>query len=445
LTLLGAASYNAGMSPPTPEVLEIQPLSGPVDAELRVPGSKSYTNRALLVAAMAVGRSVLTGALFSDDTHYMAESLNRLGIEVSSDAEACRFEVQGAGGAVPVPEADLFVGNAGTAARFLVAFTALGRGRYCIDGAPRMRERPIGPLLEAIVALGGAARSVGETGCLPVVVEGGLQGGATRMAGSESSQYFSALLMVGPRTRRGVSLKVGGQLVSSPYIDLTAEVMAAFGARMSHHGYRRMDAPGEQAYHAREYAIPPDASSASYFLAAAAITGGRVRIPGLAAGASQGDLRLLDVLERMGCEVVRAEGGIEVKGPPQLRGVDVDLNSFSDMAQTMAAIAPFAAGRTTLRNIEHVRLQETDRLAAMAAELRRLGQEVEETRDGLRIQPRPLRPATIETYGDHRMAMAFSLVGLRQSGIRIADPGCVSKTFPDFFTRLQELRRPSCC
>jgi 3-phosphoshikimate 1-carboxyvinyltransferase len=276
-----------------------------------------------------------------------------------------------------------------------------------------------------------------------VEIEGwGLQGGTARLAGGQSSQYFSALLMIGPRTRRGVRLEVEGELVHKPYVDVTADVMAAFGAAMDRDDYRVMAAPGEQDYRAREYAVPPDASSASYFLAAAAITGGCVRIPGLSAASKQGDIRFLDVLEAMGCEVERGADFVAARGPERLRGVDVDVNAFSDMAQTIAAIAPFADGPTTLRNIAHTRLQETDRIAAMATELRRLGQEVEERPDGLRIQPRPIQSTTIRTYGDHRMAMAFSLVGLREAGIRISDPGCVSKTVPDFFERLGRLYSP---
>jgi 3-phosphoshikimate 1-carboxyvinyltransferase len=429
------------MSPDLPGILAIEPLTRPVDAEVQVPGSKSYTNRALLVAALADGPSTLTGALFSDDTRYMAESLNRLGIPVAASEGECRFDVQGAGGEIPVGEAELFVGNAGTAARFLVALATLGRGRYRMDGVPRMRERPIGPLLDAITALGGSARSLAGTGCLPVeVVADGLEGGTARTSGRQSSQYFSALLMIGPRTRRGIVLEVEDELVSQPYIDLTADLMAAFNVTMRHEQYRRMEAPAPQVYRAAAYAVPPDASNASYFFAAAAITGGWVRVPGLRRDSRQGDLELLAILEQMGCAVERLPEAIEVRGPGRLRGIDCDMNRCSDMAQTVAAIAPFAEGPTTLRNLAHIRHQETDRLHATATELRRLGQEVDEWPEGLRIEPRAVRPATVATYGDHRMAMAFALIGLREPGVRIADPACVSKTFPDYFTRLEGLR-----
>ncbi|MBI3911706.1 MAG: 3-phosphoshikimate 1-carboxyvinyltransferase [Armatimonadetes bacterium] len=428
------------------ETLAIKPLSAPVDAEVRVPGSKSITNRALLIAALANGTSVLHGALFSEDTAVMADSLRRLGIPVAEDPAAERFVVHGRGGPeyIRTREAELFVGLAGTAARFLTALVALGHGRYLLDGTPRMRERPMRPLLGALNALGAQARSLPGTGSFPIeVTADGLEGGRVRMPGSQSSQFFSALLLVGPLTRRGLEIVVEGDLVSQPFIDLTAAVMADFGVQISHQDYRHMCVPGGQAYRAREYAIEPDASTAGYFFAAAALTGGRVRVPGLGTRSVQGDLGLLTLLERMGCTVRRAPDGIEVSREPsgRLQGVDADLNAISDMAQTVAALAPFAEGPTVLRHLAHTRLQETDRLAAVATELRRLGQEVEEFPDGLRITPRPVRSADIRTYGDHRMAMAFALVGLRAPGIRIEDPGCVRKTFPDYWERLASLRR----
>lgn len=424
-----------------PDPLPIAPLAAPPDAVVEIPGSKSYTNRALLVAALATGRSTLRGALRSEDTERMTDSLRRLGIPVE-EPEPDTFVVEGAGGRIPAAEAELFVGNAGTAARFLTAALALGRGRYVLDGVPRMRRRPIQPLLDALDALGVRARSVEGTGCPPVLVEAdGLVGGEITMPGDQSSQYFSALLLVGPVTPRGLTLHVAGELVSRPYIDLTAAVMAAFGARMEWDAeYRRLHVPGGQGYRAADYAVEPDASNASYFLAAAALTGGRVRVPGLGPASRQGDLRLLDALEAMGCTVTRGPDFVEVRGSAQLRGITVDANAYSDMAQTLYALAPFAAGPTEVRNVAHSRLQECDRIAASAAELRRLGQDVEEFPDGLRIIPRPVTPAVVQTYDDHRMAMAFALVGLRVPGIAIADPGCTAKTFPDYWQRLERLR-----
>jgi 3-phosphoshikimate 1-carboxyvinyltransferase len=422
--------------------LPIRPLDRPPDAVIEVPGSKSYTNRALPLAALAEGKSTLRGALFSDDTARMADSLRRLGLHVEEHPETCTFEVWGQGGRIPAAEAELFVGNSGTTARSLTALLALGHGRYVLDGVPRMRERPIQPLLEALSALGVRATSLLGTGCPPVeIVTEGLQGGEVTMAGAQSSQYFTALLMVGPLTPRGLTLHVEGEMASKPYIDMTADAMAAFGAHMERDAeFRTLHVPGGQRYTAREYRIEPDASNASYFLAAAAITGGRVRVPGLGRGSRQGDLRILGVFEQMGCEVTRTEEYVEVRGPERLHGVKVDAKAFSDMAQTLAAMAPFAEGPTEIRGVAHSRVQECDRVSATVTELRRLGQEVEEFPDGLRITPRPVTPTVVQTYEDHRMAMAFALVGLKVPGVSIANPGCTAKTFPDYWERLERLR-----
>lgn len=421
--------------------LPIRPLVRPVDATVEIPGSKSYTNRAFLVAAMAEGRSVLRRALVSEDTERMMDSLQRLGFHVA-ELGPDTFVVEGLGGKIPAAEAELFVGNAGTATRFLVAFLGLGHGTYVVDGIERMRQRPIQPLLDALQALGVDAVSIHGTGCPPVRVNAsGLEGGEISMPGDQSSQYFSALLMAGPLTRSGLVIHVEREMVSKPYIDLTADVMAAFGATMEHNAdYSLLQVPGNQKYVGREYDVEPDASNASYFFGAAAISGGRVRVPGLGTRSKQGDLRLLDALEAMGCTVTRGEDFVEVRGPERLKAVQVDANAYSDMAQTLYALAPFAEGVTEVRNVEHSRLQECDRIAASATELRRLGQEVEEFRDGLRITPRPIQPAVIQTYNDHRMAMAFALLGLKAEGIQIADPGCTRKTFPDYWDRLERLR-----
>jgi 3-phosphoshikimate 1-carboxyvinyltransferase len=423
--------------------LPIPPLAAAPDATVRLPGSKSITNRALLVAAMAEGRSLLRGALFSEDTEVMSGALTALGLRVEADPKAATCAVCGTGGAIPAAAAELFVGNAGTATRFLTAYVCLGHGRYRLDGVPRMRQRPIQPLLDSLTALGARARSEAGNGCPPVIVEAdGLPGGRCRMRGDQSSQYFSALLLVGPRSVQGIEIETEGELVSRPYIDLTAAVMAAFGATMRHDAYRRMMVAGGQRYRATEYRVEPDASNASYFFAAAAITGGRVRVPHLRRDSAQGDLRLLDLLEVMGCAVTETGDGVEVRGPERLRGIEADMGDISDMAQTLAAIAPFADGPVTIRNVAHSRLQECDRVSAVATELDRLGIRVEEFPDGLRIHPGAPRPAVVRTYDDHRMAMSFALVGLAVPGIRIENPGCVRKTFPDYFARLNALREP---
>jgi 3-phosphoshikimate 1-carboxyvinyltransferase len=435
----------AAARPDYPAVQAITPLGHPVDATVVIPGSKSITNRALLIAALAQGESLLTGALFSDDTRYMAAALADLGIPVEADEANASFRVLGGGGTFPAQEADLFVGNSGTTMRFLVAALPLGLGRYRIDGIPRMRQRPIGPLLRALADLGADATSEAGTDCPPVVVNAkGLPGGRTTVPGEASSQYFSALLMAAPYARQGVEITVAGDLVSKPYMPMTASVMQAFGvtADLDTTTWRTFAVRPGQAYIGRTYAIEPDASNASYFFAAAAVTGGRVRVDGLGKGSTQGDLNFVQALEATGCTVVVADDYTEVTGPAggNLRAVNLDMNAISDTAQTLAAIAPFADGPSTIRGVAHARLKETDRVAALATELRRLGQEVEERPDGLTITPRPVTPAIIHTYDDHRMAMSFSIAALRAPGIRIGDPACVAKTFPDFFDRLAALR-----
>jgi 3-phosphoshikimate 1-carboxyvinyltransferase len=428
-----------------PETLTIVPAERPLSATVAVPGSKSITNRALLIAALADGPSVLTGALDSDDTRYMAEALRVLGLSVAHDADAATFTVGGGGGTFPNHEADLFVGNSGTSMRFLVAALTLGHGRYRIDGVPRMRERPIDPLLVGLNDLGASVVSEAGNGCPPVVViASGLPGGEVTIPGDRSSQYFSALMMAAPYAKQDVRITVVGDLVSKPYLEITAAVMRDFGVEteIDDVAWRTFVVPSGQRYTGRNYPVEPDASNASYFFAAAAVTGGTVRVPGLGRNSTQGDLQFVRVLEAMGCTVTVAEVHTEVSGPPvgTLKGVDLDLNAISDTAQTLAAIAPFADGPTTIRGVGHMRLKETDRVAALATELRKLGQTVEEQPDGLRIEPRPVSPAIVATYDDHRMAMSFAITGLGAPGVTIADPACVAKTFPDFFTRLAAAR-----
>jgi len=422
-----------------PAVREIVPLTGPPDATIPVPGSKSLTNRALLVAALADGRSRLTNALFSDDTAVMVDSLRRLGFQVEVDERAQRMTVGGGGGQIPATRADLYVGGAGTAARFLTAMVCLGTGEYRIDGVARMHERPIGDLVDALNQLGASVTAT--NGSLPVVVLArGLRGGRATVRGAPSSQFTSALLLSAPYAAADVEVVVEGRLVAAPYVEMTLAVMAAFGVEVRREDLRRFWVAAGQRYRARDYAVEPDASGAAYLFAAAAVTGGRVIVPGLSAASLQGDVRFVDVLEQMGCRIERRADALGVQGGGLLRGVDVDLGAMSDQAVTLAAIAPFAAGPTRIRGVGHIRYQESDRLAAAAAELRRLGQEVEVLEDGLLVIPRPLRPTVVQTYGDHRMAMAFAVAGLRAPGIAIADPGCVAKTFPDFFDRLERLR-----
>jgi 3-phosphoshikimate 1-carboxyvinyltransferase len=425
----------------TDAVHMIEPLARPPDCEIHVPGSKSLTNRALLIAALADGASTLDGALFSDDTDYMVEAWRRLGIDVEANVEASRIRVHGTGGHIPAPSAELYVGNAGTAMRFLVGALCLGRGRFRIDGSARMRQRPIQDLLDALAQLGAQVRCELQGGCPPVVITAtGLAGGATRVAGGKSSQFLSAVLLAAPYARAQVDIEVSGPLVAQPYVDMSLGVMHAFGVEVGREDYRRFTV-SPQRYAARRYRVEPDASSAHYFLAAAALCGGRVRVPGLGRGSLQGDLRFVDVLEQMGATVSRGADFVEVSGGAELEGIEADMNAISDTAPTLATLAPFARRPVAIRNIAHVRLQESDRLHAVATELARVGVRVRELNDGLVITPSQIRAGIVETYDDHRIAMSFALMGLRVGGIGIRDPHCVRKTFPEFFTRLEELRR----
>jgi 3-phosphoshikimate 1-carboxyvinyltransferase len=426
---------------PLPAVLPIEPVSRPIRGEARPPGSKSYTNRALLLAGLARGTSTLEGALFSDDTLHMARGLQALGLRVALDPEGERFEVDGGAGAFPAPSASVFVGNSGTTARFLVPAMALGSGVFDLDGNEAMQKRPIQPLLDALAALGVRATSRHGNGCPPIRIEAcGFEGGAVRMPGGISSQYFSALLMVAPCTRRGITIDVDGDLVSKPYLDVTAQAMAAFGGRVDRDAsFRRFDVRPAP-YVATKYVVEPDASAASYFFAAAAVTGGRVVVPGLGSRSLQGDLGFVRVLERMGCEVRQTETETEVRGPTSLSGIDVDMSNLSDTAQTLGAIAPFAKGPTRVTGIGFIRRKETDRVGAVVTELKRLGVRAEEEDDGFVVYPGAPQPTDVETYDDHRMAMSFAVTGLVAPGIRIRNPGCVSKTFPEFFTVLERLR-----
>jgi 3-phosphoshikimate 1-carboxyvinyltransferase len=420
--------------------LEIKPVAGPIRGRIRPPGSKSITNRALVCAALADGVSTLTGALDSEDTRVMIEGLGRLGIEIESRDGGKTLVVPGTGGQIPALEADLFCANSGTTIRFLTALATLGHGSFRLDGVERMRKRPIGDLLDALNRLGAHARSENDNGCPPVAVHAnGLPGGTASVRGDISSQFLSGILMASPPARSPVELVVDGPLVSQPYVRMTLAVMRSFGAEVkTGPQLERFEIDAPQQYAAQEYAIEPDASAASYFWAAAAVTGGDVSVEGLSAASLQGDVAFVDALERMGCEVRRDAEAITVVGRA-LRGIDVDMNAISDTVQTLSVVALFAEGPTTIRNVGHIRHKETDRLAALAAELRKLGAAVTERDDGLTIHPAKLQPATIDTYNDHRMAMSFALAGLRISGVRIENPACVDKTYPRFFDDLATL------
>ncbi len=424
------------------KTIEIQPVSSPVFGEIRPPGSKSLTNRALIIAALADGPSHLTGVLDSVDTQVMMESLNRLGLKVTADLEQHHFDVVGQSGRLPVSQADLWCENSGTSIRFLTALCAAGNGTYRLDGNARMRERPIAPLIAALSAVGVDAVCELNNGCPPVSVKtSGLAGGRIEVSGNLSSQYLSALLMAAPAARAPVTVAVTGELVSRPYVDMTLEMMRAFEAEVDEPQLNEFRIAAKP-YVGRTYDIEPDASAASYFFGVAAVTGGEVTVNGLSRNALQGDVRFVEALEQMGCTVAWKSDSITVKGGP-LRGIDIDMNDISDTAQTLACVAPFADGPTRIRNVAHMRLKETDRVTAVVTELRRVGLNVEEHEDGMTIHPGTISPAEIQTYDDHRMAMSFSLLGLRVPGIRIADPDCTSKTYPLYFEDLERLCRSS--
>jgi 3-phosphoshikimate 1-carboxyvinyltransferase len=422
-------------------VREIIPAPGPVCGTIRPPGSRSLTNRALVVAALAEGESSLESVGLSDDTRVCAEALRALGIPVEIDEARARMTVRGCGGRVPPGPKELNTGDSGTATRFIAALAAAGRGQYRIDGSPRMRERPIQDLLDGLASLGVQAESVGGTGCPPVLVQTtGLAGGRVRVGGGVSSQYLSGLLMAAPAAAGPVAIEVAGDLVSKPYVDMTLAVMRAFGVEVRRTRYSRFDVPAPAAYRARTYAIEADASSASYFLAAAAVTGGRVTVEGLPPSSAQGDAHFADLLIEMGCEVTWTDHGVTLAGPDRLRGIRTDLNAMPDMVLTLAPMALFAKGPTVIENVANLRVKESDRLRALATELTRLGARVEERADGLVIEPpEKILPAQVAAYNDHRMAMGLAVVGLKVPGIRIADAECVAKTYPGFFADLERL------
>jgi len=418
--------------------LEIIPVRRPVVGSIRPPGSKSLTNRALILAALAKGPTRLSGVLDSTDTQVMIESLRRLGLPIEQDLIAKSISLVGCGGQIASPGTELFLENSGTSIRFLTAMCCIGQGRFRLDGNARMRERPIAPLVTTLREAGVNVLCELNTDCPPVMIDAhGLPGGEWTVDGNLSSQYLSALLMTAPCAKSDVTLRVRGELVSRPYVDMTIANMRQFGAQVTepHHNVFQIIA---RPYLGCDYDIEPDASAASYFFALAAVTGGDITVLGLTREALQGDVAFVEALVRMGCRAEYGPHSIRVIGGP-LTGIDVDMNAISDTAQTLACVAPFAQGPTRIRNVAHMRLKETDRVSAVVTELQRRGLSVEEHEDGMTIHPGPLQPGTVATYDDHRMAMSFSLLGLRQPGIVIADPGCTSKTYPEYFADLESL------
>ncbi|HNQ96365.1 MAG TPA: 3-phosphoshikimate 1-carboxyvinyltransferase [Anaerolineales bacterium] len=457
--------------------MRITPIPHPLNATVRVPGSKSLTNRALLISALANGTTKLTNALFSDDSKYFANALQSLGFDVQLDEADSEMTVTGLGGRIPATGAELFIGNAGTAARFLSAFLTLGNGEYILDGDARMRERPIGDLANALEQLGCDIQPLQKVEsrkqiCPPVKISAsGLKGGKTKIAGDISSQFLSALLMVAPYAKSPIEIELTTELNSKPYVDMTIAMMKDFGVEMNRNGYQSFTVPlstyqspipslkspvsslqfsnspilqspiSTYQLPITTYPIESDASAASYFFAAPAISGGMVKVENISRNSVQGDIKFLDVLTRMGCVIAEEDNSLLVTCNSQPKGLDVDMRDIPDTAQTLAAIAPFASTPTRIRGIASARHKETDRVHATCAELARLGVQVDEHEDGMTIYPcKNFQPATIQTHNDHRMAMAFSLIGLCFDGVTIENPSCVSKTFPNFFDVLETLR-----
>jgi 3-phosphoshikimate 1-carboxyvinyltransferase len=417
------------------DALELQPIRRAAGT-VRLPGSKSISNRVLLLAALAKGETEIGGLLDAEDTRVMREALAVLGAEFSDSG------VKGVGGPFPVKKAQLFLGNAGTAFRPLTAALAFSGGEYRLSGVPRMHERPIGDLVDSLRAMGARVDYLGNEGFPPLAVHPGrLKTETVKVRGDVSSQFLTALLMALPLLNRPSRIEVQGELISKPYVEITLNVMRRFGVEVRRTGWRYFDVPSAVYRSPGKILVEGDASSASYFLAAGAIGGGPVRVEGVGRDSIQGDVRFTEVLERMGATVSVLENAIEVSnGGQKLKPVDMDLNHIPDAAMTAAVMALFADGRSTLRNIASWRVKETDRLAAMAAELRKLGAQVEEGGDFLKITPGSLKPGvSIDTYDDHRMAMSFSLVALGGVPVTINDPGCVAKTFPDYFKAFQSI------
>jgi len=420
-------------------MIEIKPLHH-CDAVVTLPGSKSFTHRALIVSALADGESVLINALRSEDTEYTARALQKLGIPIFWEGDHVR--VLGKGGKLKEAKERIDVGNSGTSMRFLTALAALKKGITLLDGSERMRKRPMADLLEGLRALGAQADSKDGNGYPPVIIESqGLRGGMAKIKGGESSQFLSALLMVAPYALGDVCVEVMGNLSSKPYADITRHVMSAFGAEVQSKEYLSFFIKAGQHYLPQTYHIEGDASNASYFFSAAAVTQGKVRVENFCSTSIQGDAGFLNILENMGCEVIRGDGWAEVCGK-ELQGIEIDMNTMPDLVPTLAVTAAFARGRTIIRNIGHLRLKESDRIRALAGELVKMGIQVEEGEDYLKIEGGEARGAEIETHDDHRLAMSFAIAGLVVSGVKIKGEQCVDKSFPGYWEKLQRLYNP---
>lgn len=410
-------------------------IDSPINFSVEMPGSKSITNRALLIAALCDREVRLSNVLFSDDSRHFMDCLTNLGFKVERDEDTKTVTVRGSNGIIPKREAGINVGSAGTAARFLTAFLAVSQGEYLVEASPQMAARPMKPLLEALKSLGAQFEFLNQPDCLPFKVKGaGSPDGKVLLEANISSQFLSALLIVGCLGKTGLEIELTGELAARPYIEMTIRMMGEFGVVVETDDYRKFKAP-PQRYLGKDYRIEPDVSNACYFWAMAVLTGGSALVKGVPVDSLQGDMQFLKVLKELGARVGERHGGIYVEGPPggKFQGIEADLSATPDQTMTLAALAPYASSPTIIRNIGLIKFHESNRMAAIINELRRMGIRAEELDDGMIIHPGKPQPVEIETYHDHRMAMAFALMGLRTPGVRIKNPGCTGKTFEDYF------------
>lgn len=421
------------------------------EGAVNVPGSKSQTQRFLIIGSLAKGKTIIANPSVCDDTIALLKALELLGVTVEQGESSYLsggkyWTLEGLDGRIPAWGGEYNLEGSGAGLRFFTSLTALGRGTFYIDGNDQNRKRPCDHLLDTLQRLGVSAYSEKSNGCPPIIIEGkGIRGGTSPVKGVVSSQFLSSILMVAPYARKEIDLNIEGQQVSMPYILLTAETMRTFGVHVKNHNNRKFFVPNDERYIGQSVTVESDVSSASYFWAAAAITGGRVRVKNISRHSLQGDIKFLDHLESMGSRVVSGEDNdgtpyIEVIGG-RLKGVEVSMRDTSDIAPTLAIVALFADGKTIIKDVPHLKYKESDRLTAIANELRDLGAEIEETEDSIAITPNveKYRPTEFQTYNDHRLVMSLSLVGLRVPGTRVRNPNCVAKSFPDFFAQLESL------
>ncbi len=418
-------------------MIEIKPIKN-LDAIIQIPGSKSYTHRALIISSLADGESTLLNPLKSEDTYYTSDALKKFGIPIlwSDDNKAY---IYGSGGRLLPPRERVYVGNSGTSMRFLTAMSSLIKGKVLLEGNYRMKKRPMIGLIECLKTLGVDAYALEDENSLLVCVESnGLKGGYTQAEGKESSQFISALLMIAPYSQKGIEIEVKGEPISKPYLDITIDTMSSFGINVLREGYKYFSVPSGVFYKPQKYWIEADASNASYFFSAAAITCGKVRVEKINPYSLQGDIRFLNILEEMGCNVIRGANWVEIRGK-ELRGIEIDMSDTPDLVPTLAVTASFAQGKTTIKNIGHLRFKESDRIEALTNELKKMGIRVLSGQDWLTIEGGSPKGIEIETYNDHRIAMSFAIAGLKVSGVKITREDCVNKSFPQFWEKLKTL------